>query len=507
MNGVAQLPLLQITVGGVALEDNDLRFLSSVNVSQKLSLPALCDVAFTDPDRRFADTFGKVSGAALRVGIHGSRPLFDGMVTAVEYHYEPHGGLIMRIRGYDALYGLCKSQQIAMHSRMTLSEIMENMVADHGLKVEAKTAGPRWEKLLQYRQTDLDFLAQIGQRCGLYFTLRGTVAHLMTLQGVGEAIPLEFGKNLFEASVELNDAPALKSAYACGWDPFAVEVREGWASAPRSGTEIAANISGALASWPKERKLVETAVRTAEEAEALAQAELDRCRAVEKHISGVADGHPGLTPGRPIRVTGVAAPLEGQYVLTEVEHSITAASGFISTFSTLPPPPPPPLPPVTAVTFGVVTTIDDPEQRGRVQARLPACADCETDWMNVLLPAAGQDKGLVMLPDPGDHVLVLFSNNDPARGVVLGGIYGSATQPPDWGIEEGRVRRYHLVTAGGQQVTLDDGKREALIENTEGSFVRMSPEKVIVHSEADLELEAPGKKVVIRGSRIDFQRG
>jgi hypothetical protein len=37
--------------------------------------------------------------------------------------------------------------------------------------------------------------------------------------------------------------------------------------------------------------------------------------------------------------------------------------------------------------------------------------------------------------------------------------------------------------------------------------VELSPKKVSVHAAVDLEIEAPGKGIVITGSTIDFRKG
>ncbi len=154
---------------------------------------------------------------------------------------------------------------------------------------------------------------------------------------------------------------------------------------------------------------------------------------------------------------------------------------------------------------GRVTRVDDPENLGRIQVSLPTFGDVETGWMGVLSPGAGAAKGLVTLPDVGDQVLVLFANEDPARGVVVGGLYG-AQGPPDGGVEEGAVRRYTLVTPGGQRIRLDDTARLIRLENSDGSFVELGPERVLVHAVTDLQIEAPGKSLVIKAARVDFER-
>ena len=505
MKGITKLPVVQIKIGEAYLEDRDLKFLSTITVMQKLSLPSLCEVAFVDPDNDFAESFGRVSGDELTVAVQGAAPLFKGLVTAVEYSHDSTGGLTIRLRGYDALYRLCKRQQVLTHVDTTLPKIMKKMVSGSGLKIDAATSGPRWEKLVQYRETDLDFLAHVGQKCGLYFILQNDVVHIMTLEGLGDEIPLALGENLFEAAIEINDAPTLKSSYACGWNPFTAEMHEAKASKPRSGCDISAEIYGEISKWDKDRKLLEAAVRSDSEAKALSQAELDRCRALESNISGVAEGDPALLPGRKIKVEGVAIPLQGRYVLTEVEHSITGKSGFISKFSTTPPDPVNGTA-ATSVTFGTVEDINDPKKLGRVKVLLPACDNNETDWMNVLLPAAGKEKGLVMLPDKGDQVLVVFLNNDPGRGVVLGGIIGTSAQPPDWGIEKGKVKRFSLATPGGQKIVVDDRQKSVRVENSRGSYLELLPKSVSLHAETDINIEAPGKNVTISGGRIDFNK-
>jgi phage baseplate assembly protein gpV len=171
----------------------------------------------------------------------------------------------------------------------------------------------------------------------------------------------------------------------------------------------------------------------------------------------------------------------------------------------------------------VVTRVDDPERLGRVRVALPTMGDLETDWLEVLSPGAGQEKGLVVPPDVDDRVLVLLAHEDPAQAVVLGGLYGTEG-PPDPGVEEGAIRRYTLRTPGGQQVRLDDGRRTVRVENESGSHLQLAGGRarvaisdgsrfeltrdgVQLRCETDLTIEAPGRSIVIRAGSIDFERG
>jgi phage baseplate assembly protein V len=190
-------------------------------------------------------------------------------------------------------------------------------------------------------------------------------------------------------------------------------------------------------------------------------------------------------------------------VLTEVTHCFDSEHRFVSEISTSPPAPRPRAKGTLAV-LGVVTRVNDPEEMGRVQVSLPAFGGVETDWMSVVTVGAGAGKGLVMLPDVGDHVLVLCVQEDPAQGVVLGGLYGPQG-PPDSGVEGESIKRATWITPGGQKVQLDDSKKSVRVENSDGSYLLLTPGKVKLHAAADLEIEAPGRTVQIRGKAINFE--
>jgi phage baseplate assembly protein V len=253
-----------------------------------------------------------------------------------------------------------------------------------------------------------------------------------------------------------------------------------------------------------QRDWVNEAALDDDHADALAQSELDLRAAREVTLWGVAEGDPALRPGTPIDVRGVADAVIGRYVLTAVTHTLNGRVGFISELSTLPP-----VPHERArsavVAPGIVTRVDDPDNLGRIRVSLPTYGDVETDWMNVLSAAAGSNKGLMLLPDVGDHVLLLFAHEDPGEGIVLGGLYGMAGMP-DSGVEGSHVRRYTLLTPDGQRICLDDARHLIHVENRGGSYVDLAPDRVTVHAAADLNIEAPGRSVTIRGMKIDFER-
>ncbi len=499
------LPPLTVEVNGRALTDAERASLGEIRVCQKLSLPAQCELTFFNQPG-VSVTAALVLGAELRIVIGERSPsLFVGEITAIEYVYEPEHGRQFRVRGYDRLHRLRKRQPVRAHVQVGLAELARELANGIGLSVEAPATNLTWRRLIQHDQTDFDFLGQMAEMCGLYFTLRGETLHLLTLEGTGEAIPLSLGDTLIEARIELNGDPACRRVTTDGWNPSRAEEHEGRATRARVGRSVSAEVPPGRLGGTGEHRFVHQALQDDTHAEALAQAELDLRVAREVVLRGVAEGDPRLRPGARVQVQGVAPAVAGSYVLTEVTHILDAQQRFVSEISTYPVGR---VPRVrgSSVVMGKVTSVDDPDNLGRVQVALPACNGVETDWMGVVMVGAGARKGFVMLPDVGDTVLVLCAQEDPAQGVVLGGLY-SVGGPPDGGVESRSVKRFTCLTPGGQKLRFDDGKKTVRLENADGSYLELGPDKVVFHAEADLEIEAPGKNVTVRGNAINFEQG
>lgn len=506
MGSLVTLSRLVVEADGQPLAAEDAAALGEVRIQQRFSQPALCELVFFDPVGALKHGDVLIPGTSLRVAVLGDRlELFSGEVTAVEYVYGPSQERQVMVRGYDLLHRLRKRQPVRAHVQVTPAELAQEMISDLGLQVEAAESGPLWQRIIQFQHSDLDLLIETAERSGLYFALRGPTLHIFTLRGFGDAVPLSLGASLFEARIEINAHNACRSVLAMGWDPWRVEARAGRAEAPRSGRRISAEVTPEQAGKTGEQTLTGAVVQDDRQAEALAQAHLDLRAGQEVTLWGVAEGNAHLRPGTLVEISGAAPPLNGQYVLTSVNHTIDVHRGFISEVSTEPPPRRPRAN-GTLTAWGVVTKADDPDGLGRVRVSLPAFGDVETDWMGVLAAGAGASKGLLMIPEVGDSVLIFCGNGDPAQGVVIGGLYGTQKLPCD-AIEGGARQHFTLRSPGGQVVRLDDQEHTLRFENSAGSFLELRPGKVLLHSAANLEIEAPGQSVIIRGEKIDFQRG
>jgi phage protein D/phage baseplate assembly protein gpV len=506
VNAVLALPRVVLESDGGRLALSEVTTLSSVVVRQVLGVPTHCELVFDDPGTDEGARPHLDPGTSLSVRIPAvDTPLFVGEVTAVEYAYAPDHGRQIRVRAYDRLHRLRKRQNPRVHEDVTTEDLASALVSDLGLSVSADEAGPRWSRLLQHKQSDLEILLDVCERSGLFPFVEESELRLLTLAGTGESVSLRLGESLLEASIELNADRAVRSVTASGWDLVRAESHDGSASSARSGRRVDASLDLGRVGADNERALLDESASDDGVASALAQAELDLCDASEIVLRGTAVGDPRLRPGVTVDIENVGRGLVGSYVLTEARHTIDRGRGFLSEISSAPPQPPARRAGAT-LTVGIVTSVDDPDRLGRVQVRLPTFGGVDCGWIGVVSAAAGSGKGIVALPDVDDHVLVLLAHEDPGRAVVLGGLFGAAG-PVDSGVEGGAVRRFTLRTPGGQLIRLDDDKHTIRIEDSTGSSVELSPDVLKIESKVKVLIDASGQNVTIKAQSIDMVTG
>ena len=503
MRPLLALPQVVVEIDGTPLGD-PAAALSEVRVRSALSMPAQCELCFREPPGPVAGVGSTRMGATLRVRIGAAvDPLFYGEVTAVEESYAGPFASEVRVRAYDVSHRLRKRMHLRALGPVTAADLAGRLAGELGLSLSADDQGASAGYLIQHRQSDLELLTEVAGRSGLYWVVRNGALRLLSLQGTGDELGLELGRDLHEVHIERNADRTSGEVHVYGWQPRDAAEHDGEASAARSGREIQARVSADQVGGDGLRDLVDQAAADDGAARDLAQGELDRRVASEVVMSGIADGDARLAPGVGVRVAGVGGDIAGRYVLTSVTHRVERDAGFTTELSTQPPA----VAPGTSgagLTPGVVTSVDDPDGHGRVRVKLPAYGDVETDWVQVLSLGAGQGKGLVILPGVGDRVLMALAGEDPGRGIVLGGLYG-AEGPYDPGVAGGQVRRYSLRTPGGHTVTLDDERRRLSLQDPTGSFLELTPDGVRLSSKVDLVITAPGKRILLSGHAIDFE--
>lgn len=482
--------------------------MTSLVVRQVLNAPTQCEISFGSVmTQAQVDLLLEALPIGAPIALRNSAAqVFSGQVTALDYLIQPDTPPRVVVRAYDALHRLRKQHPYRVWEAMNVHDIAKNIAGSVGANVDTGSAGEDWKYLIQI-DNDLDFLIDLAQRAGMHLYLDGDTLLLISLDPSsiisGEAHPLVVGEALIEAGFSRNAYPGVRQAATQGWHPDSAQpqsetVNAGALPVLYDGMEPGRfNLEGLA------RLYDETAYHP-EHAAALGQMTLVTNLAQERVVDGIAMGDSHLRPGLIVNVSGVLQPFGGNYRLTQVTHTHDSEHGYRTQFSSEPPA-------LIArgrsavITLGVVSKVDE-GLHGRVRVHLPTYGSLETDWIPVVIAGAGKGRGLLVLPDVGDTVLIVLAHGDPAQGLVLGGIYGTGAAPGSV-TSGGRTMASIIRTAGGQNILLDDRNGTLILENRDGSRLELTPDAVRLRADAPLDIDAGGHPIRIRGRRIDFEQG
>jgi phage baseplate assembly protein gpV len=502
------VPSLRVEWGGRALSESLARSLVQVTVRHQASCPSVCELLFADAEEGRGATAPE-AGLELALSDADGRLLFRGHCSAWSRRRGAPGsaGRELRLRAYDSLHLLRQSHPLRHHVDRTTAELFRQWVQSLGLDVQATESGPRWPRLLQHGQSDLELASEVAAWSGLRFALADGTLQLFGAEGHADAAPLTWGDDLqeFEEQHNFDRSQTEVELWGQDWIEAAEHLaREGAPAARGLGSAFSAG--GSLAGDGLEGVLRHTGLcfGSAEEAQVLAAALEGNLRARRRRCRGKAHDRLDLRPGLRVAVRGVEEGASEPLVLDTVVHRIRADGGASSEFDTTPSALALPRPQPLAL-VGVVTDLDDPRALGRVQVRLPALGELLSAWMPQLTAGAGADKGLWLPPDLDDQVLVLLWHPITAQGVVLGGLHGDrGGLAPS--LEGGRTRRFFLRSPGGQSLVFDDLLGSLRLQIDDGSFLELGPQGVQLHAASDLTLEAPGRQLTLGAQRVDFER-
>lgn len=144
---------------------------------------------------------------------------------------------------------------------------------------------------------------------------------------------------------------------------------------------------------------------------------------------------------------------------------------------------------------GLVQDIDDSENLGRIVAQVPEIYGEENSpWAIPSVPFAGQNHGLVVLPEVGDGVWIEFEAGDPSRPIWSGFWWGSGEIPSPGGTTT-RV----LVTSGGHKLILDDENSQLQLLHSGGAELTMT--------DSEIKLKIGATQIVLSSTGVNINNG
>ena len=343
-----------------------------------------------------------------------------------------------------------------------------------------------------------------------------------------EPLVLQQGVNLVNLRATITAAGQVPGVQVRGWDP---QRKEAVVAEEPAATLSAATDAGVtpvqLAQQVGSPTYVAglATISDPEVAKSAARSLSDHVAGGFAEVEGTARGNPALRAGTAVRLAGVGNPFTGRYVLTSTRHDFSPQHGYRTAFvasntserslygsttagadSAA----------VHGVVPAVVTSAQDPEGLGRVKVKIPWLSDgYESGWARTLQPGAGGGRGMGVVPEVGDEVLVAFEQGDLGHPYVLGGLYNGKDKPAGGadnvhGGDGSVVRRSWVSRTGMEMAFLESGGAEQFVISTNGGaqkvVLKQTEKGIDIVSEGPVEVTAKQDvKVATAAGNLDLK--
>ncbi len=437
---------VRILVNGTELEADKLL---DVQVRDSVLLPDTAVVRVRDPDATALTTTFKL-GDPLEVAFGATEedtvlPVFKGEIVVLEPEFG-QGDCIVAARAYDRGWRLNRQRQSRTFQNQTAEDMVKAVAGACGLNPgEIEDTGAVHDFFQQSMETDWEFCWRLATMYDFEFVVADQDFHFRKRTQQAAAVTLTWGEkaSLISLKPRMSGIGQVKDVTVASHDPKARQPLVGRASTPRlaASSQAVQSRNGAVGSLQGGSVVVaDRVVTTQGEADKVAQSTLDRLAKSFVEAEGKAFGNPRLRAGATVKLDKVGQ-FSGDYVIAQTTHSYRGGSGYLTAFT---------ISGRTAHTFsdllkreshdwasslvvGIVTNNNDPDDMGRVRVKYPALGDnIEGWWARVATINAGNERGLLMIPQVGDEVVVAFEHGDLRRPFVLGALCtGQQTGPED----------------------------------------------------------------------------
>ncbi len=474
---------VDVKVDGQALDPKFQQSLVEVKIVDSLTLPDMALIRIADPKGENVDTHPLQIGKMLEVkasaiGDRSTTTIFKGQVATVEPDFGKSGCTIS-VRAYDQAHKLNRVRKTRTFQQSSASDMVRKIAQEAGLSADVESTDEVFEFFQQSNETDWDFAWKLAMMHDYEVVVEDTKLFFRAAnKGSGAAVILTWQDNLFSFRPRMSGVQQVQTVNVRAWDPKAkANVNGSAANAETTSkpgvqrSQVANDLGGGTT------VVTDRVAANAGEANAIAKSTLQRTADSFYEADGVAFGDPKIKAGAKVQVKGIGQKFGGEFIVSSSTHSYRAATGYETNFQisgrssrTL-------LELIrqpqerdwsATLVVGLVTNNNDPESRGRVRVKYPSLSDSEESaWAPVVTPSTGNGRGLLMLPQPNEEVIVGFEHGDSRRPIVLGSVFNGKDKPG-----------------------------EELLQNRDGSLGVVSNEKIHLHSKKDFEIKSDQNMIV-----------
>jgi uncharacterized protein involved in type VI secretion and phage assembly len=517
MSSPSLLAYAIVRLNGSELAPDIAALLVELRVRDSLRLPDQAIVRLADPRLEHVDQGLLTVGAKLEVlyaapGASQSTSVFTGKIQSIELELVGDGAFIAAT-AYEPAFKLHQNRRTQVFQNMTLGDVARKVISGASLTPAVDASGAADEPnpfLLQNDETDWQFLWRLASVLDYEVVGEDETLHFRPASGGESAAPIALSApdDLISFRPRVSGAQQVQSVVVRGWDVsnaaaiVASKPPPKADSTPQIDRSTIASAADA-GTWT----VGDRTVLSQTEADALATSLASRLGNAWIEAEGVTAGDPRIRAGSRVKVSGVGERFGGTYTITSATHQLLGGRGYTTVFTIsgrssrtlLDLVDTTPATPAwgTSAVVGVVAETQDPDGLGRVRVRYPALGDdAEGWWARIASPAAGQGRGLLMMPVVGDEVVLAFEQGDPRRPYVLGSVWNGHAKPGEQLVKNDGS----FVLASDHDITVIATEKASL----QGKDISAQATNQLQLKGATVSVQSDGS-VTIKGSSITLQ--
>jgi uncharacterized protein involved in type VI secretion and phage assembly len=467
----------------------------------------------------------------------GSLQTFSGLVTKVELS-QSHGyhGIII-VSGYSPTILIDRGPDLGSYLEKDLNAIVKLATSDtpaNDLKIvsNASRTAPI-DYLIQYRESDFDFLNRLSGEYYEWFYYDGTQLNFGKPDQQKE-VSLVYGRDVHNLQYAMEVAPIKNRRFA--YSPKQDEMLQSESAGnPDGHPDLAHAIQASNQMFSKVFNQPSTVrVDNGSDIKTLVDNE-EKANISELLKINASGDNTDLAIGTIAEVTmslrqelSFVTESLGKFLITSINHHIDGTGKYHNTFeglvstterllvkNTSRPDP--------DLQLADVLDNDDPQGQGRIKVRFKwQCQTNDpTEWLRVVSPNAGsgdtgKNRGFHVIPEKGDQVVIAFEEGNVARPVVMGSVYHGKSGDSS-GFKNSNTKG--LTSRKGSALSFDDlnhalklgtnASNFVKIENGPGLITAQSAETIVIKTglssitlKKDGTIDIIGETINIQGKQV-----
>lgn len=467
---------------------------------------------------------------------------FLGIVTNVQYAQElGHVGSQIIISGYSKTILLESGAKLNSWEDTNLHDIIEEVIqttAGEQLQNNIKPElGSNLGYQTQYLETDFQFIQRLAKQYNEWLYYDGEKLFFGKPNVSMDFTKLIYNKDLYNLNISVQAIPNQFEAFTYNEDInklYQAKTRDEIEGFPKLGTDAITASQKLYATSSLEYGRIATGddmylqtilqnrqQSAAAESNFITATSRNRSLRIGMSISidamQVKDKLTAFTSGQDINKINYETNEVGIYIITEITHKASDIGEYENTFKALPAkirklPEPNISFPIAQMQQAEVVANDDPKGQGRIRVKMlwQATKQQRTPWLRVMTPDAGTsgevttNRGMVFIPEVGDHVMLGFRYNDPNRPFVIGSLFNGKIGAG--GQADNNIKS--IYTRTGSTITFDEGASSILVKDPSGNTWFMDGKgNINVTAPKNITMQAGEDFIVNAGKNVKIDAG